>query len=452
MSSLSLRGAVIIVWAIFAIVGRGIFPGFYWATVFFLPLFALISQELPFLKSFQGKRILLICFIILALHVAWVILQVGNYDAALPGTYWKDDHNYYNEAAAIAESWRQGFYPEFSKKGSSPYLGTLHVGYHRPLAALFFVTGPSTLAGLLLNAVCASTLPLLAALGSRYLWDNYNPDSASATVTPFQKDPVLMTAILAAVNPNQFYWASFLLKDVYVAFVFMISMVLILGAFRRRSATLATAGVLLLPYLFTVRIYAAVSLLAGTVLYPALHTKTTAILKGALAGAVLFVLLSSYTHQGDTLSRQITASLVALAPIVEATPISLFKQMAAGIPALFLAPYAWLKFDEPSPMYGLYPGMWFLYLVVYPLGISGLYVALRKNVKLAILPIAGFGMASLIFLTSTFGGNASRQRFYLEYIVFVFAGYGIVNPSRWWIVAVLAAELAFAVGQVLSLR
>lgn len=447
---LPLRSVFFVLWGAGAFACKDLLPVAYWGTIIFLPALALVLWELSFLKSAQGRRVLLICLVMLALQLIWAFFRAQAYSAAISGTYWRDDFNYYVQSAAIADSWRQGSFPDIWKYGSPPYLGTLHVGYHRPLAALFFVTGPSTLVGLLLNALCASMLPLLAAMASRYLWvlDLNNSQRVSVSI---KNDPVVATALLTALHPNQFYWSAYLMKDMFLAFVFLVVLVITLGAWRRRSLAFVTAGLLLLPYLFTVRTYTALSVVAGAALYPALHLKRLAFIQWVTAGIIVLAMLFAYTSTGLILYRQMTASAAALGPHLQTDSLLLLKQMAAGVPGLFLAPYAWLKFQEPSPMYGLYPGMWYLYLLVYPVGFAGLYAAIRTNVKLAIVPIVVVGFASLIFLVSTFGGNASRQRFYLEYVMIIFAGYGLKHPNKWWFMGILLAEVAFAIGQVLSL-
>ncbi len=450
LSLLSLRNILLIVWAATAVGLKNVFPAYFWVTVLSLPALSLLMQEMEFLKSPVGKRLSFICFCLFIFHALWAWIRAEGYSAASPGTYWRDDHNYFIEAAAIADSWSQGFFPEIWKKGSPPYLGTIHVGYHRPLAAIFLVTGPSTVAGLLLNAACASLLPMLVAFTSCFLWGDRKSAYAAGAVS--MRNPIYASAILTALHPNQFYWASYMMKDMYTSFVFLALLTLILGTLRNRSLSYGIAALLLAPYLFSIRIYAAVSLLVGAMLFPALRFKKSAIVQVAFVSLLVLVLVTAYTLPGYRLFQQMMSSLIALSPAAVDGPLALLLRMGAGIPALFLAPYAWLRFDVPTPMYGMYPGMWYLYLIGYPLGFAGLYAALRQNVNLAIIPIAALGFGALLFLTSAYGGNAARQRFYMEYVMLIFAGYGFSNPSKRWFFCIYAAELAFAVGQVMSLR
>ncbi len=440
--------AATVLWGLAAVLTHGIAPWFFWITMLALPAFAIVRAESSYLRSPVGRRILLVCLVMLVLHVGWALGRSHFYDASVFGTYWKDDHNYFREAKAIAGAWGAGEYPEIGLKGSPPYLGTLHTGYHRPLSTLFLIFGSSTICGLLLNAVCAACFPLFCALISRYLW---SPDSEGGADT-LRSDYGLIAGILAALHPTQFYWASYLMKDTYVAFVFLAGLTLVLGAYRRKSTRLAVGALFVLPYMFTVRAYTAMGVVAGAALLPFMRLKRKILIRSAAIGALFLVLIGAYTTGGNAIFRQLRDSFLALAPPDIGTPSQLLLGMAAGIPRLFLAPYAWLILPEPTPMYGMYPGMWYFYLLIYPLAFAGLYQVVRKNISAAVVPLAVLGLSALIFLSAVYQGEASRQRFSLEFILIVFAAYGMRNFSRAWAFTILSLEAAFAVGQVLSLR
>lgn len=438
------------VWALFALILRPLFPQAFWATMFLLPVAALIYTELDFFRSRNGRFLLGVSLSLLFLHTGWAVLRSHYYDAALPVTYWIDDYNYFHEASAVKTSWLSGQFPDISQKGPPPYLGTLHTGYHRPLATAFLLFGASTLVGLLFNGVCLALLPILAALTTRYLFNSGEETDPQRLFS--RNNTPLLAGLITALHPTQFYWSSYLMKDSWTALIFLMTLTCVLGAVVRRSIPLLLACSLLLPYLFTVRIYACVSLISGLLLLPALQLRRRYFIKIlAVAVAAVFIIFN-YTEAGGRLFSQMLYSFMALTPQNVASVSDVFRQIGAGIPRLFLAPYAWVILPEPSPMYGLYPGMWYLYLLGYPLAFCGIAAAIRKNVALAILPLTALGLAGLLFLTAEFGGTAPRQRFYLEPLFLIFAGYGVRHFSWWWAGGVLSLELLWLVGQQIAMR
>lgn len=127
---------LVICWAVVGVLSRPVAPWFFWFTTAALPLFVLIKSEQSFLRSQTGRRILIICGALLVIHAAWAVVRANFYTASIPETYWLDDHFYYTQSIDISEAWKAGSYPPIWQKGSPPYLGTLHTGYHRAISAL----------------------------------------------------------------------------------------------------------------------------------------------------------------------------------------------------------------------------------------------------------------------------------------------------------------------------
>src|SRR5690606_4376114 len=108
--------------------------------------------------------------------------------------------------------------------------------------------------------------------------------------------------------------------------VFLAGLVLTLGTYRRKEAGLSLSTLLVIPYLFTVRAYTAISLAAGAALLPFMKVRRKILVRVALAAFAVLFLMVAYTTRGNALYRQLRDSFVALAPSVGA-PGDLLIQM-----------------------------------------------------------------------------------------------------------------------------
>jgi hypothetical protein len=337
-----------------------------------------------------------------------------------------DDATYYVQAKAIAEAWRQHFYPVLHAKGSEPYyIGSLHTGYQRLLAAIFFLVGPSFRFGICMNIIAVCLIPIFA---YRATWILLSSCGNEADTGALEKG-AFFAALLAAIYPAYGYWSSWLLKYVILAVLYAISTTVLLDLKRspKRLEFYAFAAVALTS-LGLFRVYSALSVMMGAIVYvlAIIPRKWTVALVLSLA---LSIIITSYSDSGGLFLSQLLYSLGTLLPeSVKTIPDSLLY-FAQGIPRLLLAPYAWVKAHGPAPMYELYPAMWVLYLVGYPMCLLGFLELFRRNVRLAAIPLIAWFSSALILLMA-YGGDAPRQRLYMDFVVFVLAGCGILAKRR----------------------
>ena len=126
---------------------------------------------------------------------------------------------------------------------------------------------------------------------------------------------------------------------------------------------------------------------------------------------------------------------------------AVFKHLVMAFHRMALAPFAWVTAEGPAPLYGLYPGMWFLYLVVYPLGLAGVAEAVARDRRQAAVPLVA-AMASCGVFLAVYGGDATRQRLFLEVILMPFAAFGWSARRRGaWAAAWFATLILFAAAQ-----
>jgi hypothetical protein len=337
-----------------------------------------------------------------------------------------DDATYHRQAKAIAEAWRSGLFPQLSLKGSAPYyIGSLHTGYQRLLAGVYYVAGSDFRLGILANFFAVMLVPLFV---FRAISTTVGAPEQTATQTPAAERDALAGAWLAALYPGLGYWSAWLLKDVVLAMLFIAGVAAALDLLVHKRADVGLCLGALLYGLGICRAYAALSLVGGMVVY-ILARLPRRLSSWGLVGLLLGAVLFGYTETGGAYVRQLVYSLAELIPGEVRTPAQAFFLIVRGFPRLFLAPYAWVKAYGPNPTYGLYPGMWWLYLIVYPLAAAGLFRLGRQNVLPATVPLVAWALSAYLLLIS-YVGDAPRQRLYLDMVMCVFAGCGRTEPRR----------------------
>jgi len=379
----------------------------------------------------------------LVAHVAVQLSTLGYNPAAM--TWWRDDHNYYRESIAIADAWRAGSYPDISLKGAPPYLGTLHTGYHRAVASAFFISGNSVVIARLINAACGAALVFLLGMLANALFSR-------VTEIPRGFSPAVLAAGMAALHPAQYYYSQFLLKDTYTAAWFITCTVLLCDALQQRRVLSMLAAACGLYILFTLRAYAALSLVIGLFAYLVLLLPTRAALAWGSLSALVGFLVVRYYEPVHYPAMQMWQSIVELAPQHARSPGAVAVHLLRGIPRLLLAPFSWIYALGEKPLYPLYPAMWFLYLLVYPAMFAGLWRALRLNLRAAVVPLMGILGGSFILLMANYAGDAPRQRFYMEYIAIAFAALGWTLPRRRVFIGWYLVLAAYAIGQVITVK
>lgn len=333
-----------------------------------------------------------------------------------------DDATYLHQARAIAREWKSGHFPVLSAKGSALYyVGSLHTGYQRLLAGIFSVWEADYRLGIWLNFISVALIPTFT------YWAVYLLLCRHSSLETAARGGI-RGACLAAFYPSLGYWASWLLKDVVLATIFTASLAAALDCFVRKSFLAPFFLIAGLYALILFRAYAAWALVAGVIVYGLSIMPRRQVL-ASLIILMIAAVLASYTESGGFYFRQLGHSLGELLPSYVRTLPQSLAYFLGSIPRLMLSPYAWVKARVDQPMYEVYPGMWWLYGLVYPLAFAGLWQLGRWDVRAAIIPFVAWA-ASAAILIIAYGGNAPRQRLYLDTIFIVLAGCGTVASHR----------------------
>ncbi len=416
--------------------GYKLFPPLYWVTSFGIVSWCFVDMCI----SLSDKKSLkfLGLSVLGTLIIATIILLIFGYIAPDANSKYSDDAMYYRESAFLSEVWRDFDFPDITRKGSLPYLGTLHTGYHRILALFMLVFGQHYFVGILLNLCVLPLIVLSVWCAMRLLTqdltfaDGYS-SSRLATVA----------VVLAVLHPSLYSWIRCVLKDSCTLCVFLITLSLILYALKTRRLLPVVSSLLMLSFLFIYRFYAGVILLLSVLAY-VLSFVNTRKLFYYLVLICLLLLWLSYSTMLNNLLLQFRDSAFSMMPNVGYSPWVGLKWFTVSIPRFFLAPYAWIKADTNAPIYYQYPGMWYLYLLIYPLAILGCITLFKQNAKLWTLVLVTLFLHYYLF-TVVFCGDVTRQRFYLEYLFIFLAAVGIMSRHKkpafltvWGIIGIFA--------------
>lgn len=398
------------------------------------------------LTTSQRKLILCVSAVGVLLHL--IGLAIWGYISPTDMSLLLDHTQYYREACAVADSWRNGFYPELTRKGELPYLGTLHVGYQRLLATAFLCLGNQPFNGIVLNLL---SIPLLVFSTCYIVYQIVQKHQLPAhSVTRLQ--PETFAACLAALHLLAFFWMRVMQKDMTLAAVFMVALAACISLTRHFRPLVFVAVIALFGLLFSYRIYAVLSIILalGAYVFSYLNLKNISI---ALGMAILLWLCTRYALSYEKLSSQMIHSMAGIVPIdVPDSPFIGLQWMAQSLPRFFLAPYAWIIDSQTQrASYGMFPGMWLLYLLNYPMAAAGTARMFRSDMRLGLFILIPL-VVNYYLLAMSYQGDATRQRFYIEYLFIVLASIGVLATKRqllYSFIAVYSAITIFAICQVI---
>jgi hypothetical protein len=237
----------------------------------------------------------------------------------------------------------------------------------------------------------------------------------------------LFSAAAAAVYPSLPYYGSFLLKDLATGVFGVLGLAAALGCLRRRSGAWVVLAACMF-WLLPLRAYTGLAVIFGLALLAA-RRLTLAQLSASVCLGLLALFLLSFSPRGAAIAKQLHDSLLGLMPqnLVATTDFVLY--LLAGTIRIFLAPYPWVVAEGDFPNYEVYFGQWYLFLLMYPLGLAFVTHIVRKNLILPSLPWLLIGAALFVPIVG-FGGNITRQRLFADLWLICTVGPGVLAPGK----------------------
>lgn len=397
---------------------------FLWSLFFCLPYISLIAVILTswlHLEEKERRAVSILTLCALLLHIVYVFL-VHRMPVLKQGRFFFiDEYSYDRFSWAIAREWRSGNFPNL---WTDQYLGTLHTGWNRIVAAVYYVSGHHPNIVIALNVMAGTLFVPLAFLTGRELFRTSDQESLKTDKEIIRK-PAFIAALISAVHFSFAYWSSFLLRDIILAILFLAALYLILKLFEKWRFLQATALIFILLGLAILRVYSVAFLIAGPVVYLlSVHRKRKFAWFGLIT-AVFLVLAGRIFVPVRDYQDQIIYTFLNNLPGASKSPLGSLFSFLKGIPRFFLAPYAWyVSPGHPVIDYMLYPGMWIWYMIILPFSGKGLWICMKENrvkATLAVIPV----MLSVFLFLLAYGGSVPRQRLFLEPLFIVFAAYGL---------------------------
>ncbi len=374
-------------------------------------LYVLFSQFSPTDQRFLCKWILIALAIRLAAALCINTLLPETYD----GFFFPDARSYHSWGEKIAALWCRGTFPDLYR---APWLRTFHTAYYRIIAGLYFVFGVHKVVPIILNCISSS-------LGIVFVFH-------IATLIFSSRRVGIIATILYTFHPSLWFWSAFLLKDTLHIFFFLWAILLFLFLIRKYDYWLMIALVVLLYFIFRVRVYGSFMLVLTFGIYLLIKTKRpTRVLVTIAAGGIALIPAIVFIPEVRTIYERLSWSFLHLLPDKYNTTIPhIYVLFIAGILKFLLAPFAWVMRSDFNIHLLLYPGQWYLYILLLPYALAGGYYIVKRNLTEGIVLILPIIFSLYLFLL-VYQGAVPRQRLFLEVLMLILAAFGYnEKPSR----------------------
>ena len=248
-----------------------------WAALYAAPyvcLAACLWRRIALLEAAERRLLARLWAVALAGGLLWAAAIHFNPWAHEGLFYHKDDASYDRWGRRIAERWRAGERPDLSRDYE---IGTLHTGYYRLVAAVYFVVGPRPGLMILLNILAGAALPV-----ALYL----------LTLSFAGPEAARRAGWIGAWYPSFWFHSAFLLRDTWITLFFLAALAIYLDMGDRAERRWGMAAVRWLCLaavaapLFLLRYYLVVVLALGCLLYEMAGSKRRALVSGAILGAL----------------------------------------------------------------------------------------------------------------------------------------------------------------------
>jgi hypothetical protein len=356
--------------------------------------------------SAEQRRFLLIVVIVaLVLRGLYALMIEGLPGRPAEGFFFPDEGSYDVFSEKIARDWHTGIFPELWK---DTYLGTLHTGYYRILATVYYAVGHRPAVAILLNVLVASLVPvLLYFLGLRLI------DERGAR----------WAALLGMLHPSFWFWNAFLIKDAFHIVFFLFLLWVLLRLVERVSYVDVLAALGGVFFLSLLRVYSSATLVATLVAYLMFFSKRKRWYWIAGGGLLALLLVGRLVFYVRSYEDQIIYSFLNMLPDEIINHWRLVKHLVRGIPRFVLAPYAWYFSGTFDVHYLLYPGQWFLYLLILPFALKGCAVVFKEDRREWFFLLFPIAVNCFVFLLA-YRGSVPRQRLSLEALFILMAAMG----------------------------
>ncbi len=402
----------------------------------FIVFIGFLSYLITRLDKEERNFVLLWVLIGLLLRVITAILINTFVPSSIDGFFFPDAQSYHQWGERIAALWHQGQFPDLFNE---PWLKTFHTAYYRIIAGFYYIFGPVPGVAIAFNCIVSSLTIFSIFYLARTLFTSKEISHAAT--------------ILASLHPSLWFWSSFLLKDTLHVMLFSWGLLMLVLLIHRYNYWLLACFLIFLYFTFRVRIYGALILALTCIAYLSFFSPKRKIIWITVVVGIIALLGARNIERVDMIYDRLAWSFLNLLPdAYETTLPHILLLFLSGIGRFFFAPFAWIPVRDFDIHLYLYPGQWFLYLLIFPLSLVGFYYCMRENRKDSFFLFFPIVLSVYLFLL-VYEGAVPRQRLFLEPLIILLAAFGIQKrPKKSFFIIYYAIFLVLIIVHVVSVR